>query len=130
MNDKQNHKFFIAFTRHLIQTVWQRWIPQGHILKSLALASKVKSLALASKPQVLENCLVLGSRTALCFKLLKFVDRLKKFLKTHFFGERLKKNFEDLFFWRTLSLMSLVLGLGIPVLGLERVSPRKGCPWP
>ena len=28
--------------------------------------------------------------------------------------------------------MSLVLGLGssIPVLGLESVCPRKGCPWP
>ena len=44
----------------------QRWSPRerpwprGHILKSLA-------LALASKPQVLENCPVLGSRTALFF---------------------------------------------------------------
>ena len=59
--------------------------PRGHILKSLALAlaskvkslalalaSKVKSLALASKPQVLENCPVLGSRTALFFEQLKF----------------------------------------------------------
>ena len=51
---------------------WPRGRPRGHILKSLALASKVKSLALASKPQVLENCLVLGSRTALVFKQLKF----------------------------------------------------------
>ena len=42
--------------------------PRGHILKSLA--SKVKSLAL--KPQVLENCPVLGSRTALFFEQLKF----------------------------------------------------------
>ena len=54
----------------------QRWSPRGrpwprgHILKSLALASKVKSLAL--KPQVLENCPVLGSRTALFFDQLKF----------------------------------------------------------
>ena len=37
--------------------------PRGHILKSLALASK---------PQVLENCSVLGSRTALFFEKLKF----------------------------------------------------------
>ena len=55
---------------------WPRGRPRGHILKSLALAlaSKVKSLALAlaSKPQVLENCPVLGSRTALFFKQLKF----------------------------------------------------------
>ena len=32
----------------------------------------LKSLALASKPQVLENCPVLGSRTALFFEQLKF----------------------------------------------------------
>ena len=53
---------------------WPRGRPRGHILKSLALASKVKSLALAlaSKPQVLENCPVLGSRTILFFKQLKF----------------------------------------------------------
>ena len=38
------------------------WL-RGHILKSLALASK---------PQVLENCPVLGSRTALFFESLKF----------------------------------------------------------
>ena len=57
----------------------QRWSPRGRpwprktspwlslrSLKSLALA-----LALASKPQVLENCPVLGSRTALVFVPLK-----------------------------------------------------------
>ena len=62
---------------------WPRGRPRGHILKSLALASKVKSLALAlaskvkslalaSKPQVLENCPVLGSRTALFFEQSKY----------------------------------------------------------
>ena len=51
---------------------YQRWSPRGrpwprgHILKSLALASKVKFLA--SRPQVLENWPVLGSRTALFFE--------------------------------------------------------------
>ena len=40
------------------------------ILKSLTWASKVKFLG--SKPQVLENCTVLGSRTALLFEALKF----------------------------------------------------------
>ena len=40
---------------------WPRGLPRGHILK-----------ALASKPQVLENCPVLGSRTALFFEQLKF----------------------------------------------------------
>ena len=47
-------------------------LPRGHILKFLALASKVKSLALASKHQVLENCPVLGLKTALFFEQLKF----------------------------------------------------------
>ena len=78
----------------------QRWSPRGHILKSLALASKVKSLALASRPQVLENWPVLGSRTALFFELLKFCGAL--------------------FFWRALALVSLVLGLGF----------EHSCPWP
>ena len=40
---------------------WPRGRPRGHILKSLA-----------SKSQVLENCPVLGSRTALFFEQLKF----------------------------------------------------------
>ena len=53
----------------------QRWSPRGrpwprgHILKTLALASK---------PQVLENWPVLGSRTALFFELLKFCGALEK----------------------------------------------------
>ena len=64
------HEFNIEMLN--IDTVNQRWSPRGHILKSLALASKVKSLALASKPQVLENWPVLGSRTALFFEQLKF----------------------------------------------------------
>ena len=66
----------------------QRWSPRGrpwprgHILKSLALASKVKSLA--SRPQVLENWPVLGSRTAVFFELLKFCGALEKFLESIF----------------------------------------------
>ena len=59
--------------------------PRGHILKSLALASKVKSLAL--RPQVLENWPVLGSRTALFFELLKFCGALEKFFGKRFFVE-------------------------------------------
>ena len=43
------------------EKIYQRWSPRGHILKSLAL-----------KPLVLENCPVLGSRTALFFEQLKF----------------------------------------------------------
>ena len=72
----------------------QRWSPRGrpwprgHILKSLALASKVKSLALASRPQVLENWPLLGSPTAVFFELLKFCGAPEKF-----FGKR--------FLWRS-----------------------------
>ena len=66
---------------------WPRGRPRGHILKSLALASKVKSLALASRPQVLKNWPVLGSRTALFFELLKFCEALEKFFGKRFFVE-------------------------------------------
>ena len=41
----------------------------------------------------------------------------KTFLKTFFFGEHLR-------------LCPWSLASSIPVLGLERVCPRKGCPWP
>ena len=138
---------------------WPRGRPRGQILKSLALASKVKSLALAlaSRPQVLENWPVLGSRTALFFGKLKFCGAVEKFFgkrffveiawkifaKTFFFfffffffGDRLKNFCEDLFFFffleSTCALCpwSLALASSIPVLGLESVCPRKGCPWP
>ena len=114
-------------------SIYQRWSPRGHILKSLAL--KVKSLAL--RPQVLENWPVLGSRTALFFELLKFCGALEKsFWKTLFCGDRLKNFREDLFFLFSfgehlrLCSWSLALASSIPVLGLESVCPRKGCPWP
>ena len=70
----------------------------------------------------------------------------KIFWKTFFCGDRLKNFCEDLFFfleiarktfvktffffWRALALVSLALASSIPVLGLESVCPRKGCPWP
>ena len=75
------HKYDYSITVHL----YQRWSPRGHILKSLA--SKVKSLALASRPQVLENWPVLGSRTAVFFKLLKFCGAHEKFFGIRFFVE-------------------------------------------
>ena len=43
----------------------------------------------------------------------------KTFLKTFFFGEHLR-----------LCPWPLALATSIPVLGIERVCPRKGCPWP
>ena len=60
----------------------QRWSPRGHILKSLA-----------SKLQILENCSVLGSRTAVFLEFLKFCRS--------FF---VKKN---LFFWRFFDFIFL-----------------------
>ena len=106
-------------------------------MKSLALATKLKSLtlALASRPEVLENCPVLGLRAALFFELLKFCEALEKFFgKTFFCGDRLKNFCEDLifFFGKHLRLCpwSLALASSIPVLGLESVCPRKGCSWP
>ena len=122
----------------------QRWSPRGrpwprgHILKSLALASKVKSLALASRPQVLENWPVLGSRTALFFGMLKFCGALEKFFGKRFLVEIAWKNIEKtfffiflrspkkflwrpfFFFWIALALVSLVLCLGL----------EHSCPWP
>ena len=73
----------------------------------------------------------------------------KIFWKAFFRGNRLKNFCEDLFFfffWRSpekhlrfvsftqstcaLCPWSLALASSIPVLGLESVCPRKGCPWP
>ena len=77
------------------RVIWQRWSPRGrpwprgHILKSLALASK---------PQVLENCPVLGSRTALFFEPLKFCWKAPKTFLLSSSGNRPKKFVEDLFF--------------------------------
>ena len=111
--------------------LWPRGRPRGHFLKSLALASKVKSLALASRPPVLENWPVLGSRTALFFELLKFCGALEKFFGKRFFVEIAWKMFiKTFFFGEHLRLCPLFLASSIPVLGLESIFPRKGCPWP
>ena len=111
---------------NILSTFVQRWSPRGrplprgrsrgHILKSLA-----------SKPQVLENCPVLGSRSAPFFEPLKFCwkppEISRKICEDLFLfyssGDRLKKNLGRLFlFWRKLAPVS-------SVLGHERV-----CPWP
>ena len=63
----ENHVFNLPLSGPLPNRVsevkYLRWSPRGHILKSLALASK---------PQVLKNCPVLGSKSALFFEQLKF----------------------------------------------------------
>ena len=99
----------------------------------LGLVGQVLGLSLkASSPR---NCLVLGSRTALLFELLKVCWAPEKILRKRFFlmitwklfwrlffffffWERLKKFSEDLSFWRALALVFLVLGL------------EHSCPWP
>ena len=104
---------------------YQRRSPRGLILKYLA-----------SRNQVLENYPVLGSRTAIFLELLKFcslpeknfwrpcfLENAWKFFLMTFFWRKPEKKFWRPFFWRTLAPVSLVLGL-------ERVYPRKGCPWP
>ena len=97
-------------------------------------------LGLGLEASVLENCPVLGSRTALFFEPLKFCwktpETSRKILRRAFlfssFGDRLKKNFEDFFLKNTLRRCpwSMALASSIPVLGLERVCPRKSYPWP
>ena len=101
-------------------------------------------------PRVLENWPVLGSRTAVFFWIVKILwSAWKIFWKTFFcwrspekflwrplfFWDRLKNFCVDLFlffFGEHLRLCpwSLALASSIPVLGLESVCPRKGCPWP
>ena len=56
-----------------------------------------------------------------------------KFAKTFLvcsFEDRLKKIFDDLFLGKNMRLCLWSLASSIPVLGLEMVCPRKGCPWP
>ena len=90
----------------------QRWSPRGHIFKFLALASK---------PQVLEKCPVLGSRTALFFEWLKFCRSAEKyFSRPFFFWRSTEKFFKTFFVTKTLAFVSLVLGLGL----------EHSCPWP
>ena len=125
------HTFFYFGIRQ------QRWSrrgrPQGHILKSLAFASK---------PQVLENCLssALGQHHFLnrwnCVgKRQKLCGKFAKTIFVFLLGKSPKNCFEDLFFWdRTkklrLRLFSWSSALSIYVLGLERVCPQKSCFWP
>ena len=126
----------VLFTAGLRLVTYQRWsprgrpwLPRGHILKSLALASR---------PQVLENWPVLGSRTALFFELLKFCGVLEKFFRKRFFVEIALKIFVKtlfLFFGKHLRLcpwsrafLSLasdffcVLGLGLEPCVLDSTS--------
>ena len=99
----------------------QRWSPRGHILKSLA-----------SKLQVLENCPVLGSRTAVFLESLKFC-RSFFIEKLVFFGDFLILFFlrtPEKKFLKTLLLLFFLENTCAYVLALETVCPWKGCLWP
>ena len=87
---------------------------------SLALTSKVKPLALASKPLVLENCPVLGTRTAVFFELLKFRRSPEKFFEDLFLLENTCACVLGPWLWprEFLSLASRGSVLGRAVLGL------------
>ena len=94
---------------HVFSTYEQRWSPRGHIFKSLTLASK---------PQVLENCPILGSRTARFFKWLKFCTSAEKCFSRPFFWRSTEKKFlRPFFLGKHLHLCPWSLASSIPVLG-------------
>ena len=81
------------------------------------------------------NVKILWSAWKIFWKTFFSGDRLKNFCEDlFFFGDRLKNFCEDFFFFLestcALCPWSLALASSIPVLGLESVCPRKGCPWP
>ena len=81
------------------------------------------------------NVKILWSAWKIVWKTFFSGDRLKNFCEDLFFGDRLKNFCEDLFFFFLESTCALcpwflALASSIPVLGLESVCPRKGCPWP
>ena len=85
----------------------------------LLLSDEINLSCLVSKPQVLENCPVLGSRTALFFEWLKFCGSAKKCFSRPFFSEIAeKKILKTFFFGKHLHFVSLVLASSIPVLSL------------
>ena len=98
----------------------------------LGLEGQVLGLGLeASSPRKLA-CPRLEDSTIFWFVKILW-SAWKIFWKTFFPGDRLKNFCEDLFFFGELLRLcpwSLALASSIPVLGLESVCPRKGCPWP
>ena len=125
-----------------------RTSPRTHFeVLGLGLEGQVLGLGLeASSPRKLA-CPRLEDSTS--FWIVKVLwSGWKIFWKTCFRGDRLKIFCEELFFfflrspekflWRPfffrehlrLCPWSLALVSSIPVLGLESVCPRKGCPWP
>ena len=89
------------------------------------------------------NVKILWSAWKIFWKTFFSGDRLKNFCEDFFFFWTSPEIFffleiawkifvKTFFFWEHLRLCpwSLALASSIPVLGLESVCPRKGCPWP
>ena len=82
-------------------------------------------------PQVLENCLVFGSRTALFFEWLKFCRLAEKCFSRLFFLEiDGKKILRPFFLGKHLHLCPWSLAWSIPVLGLGLGFFLFPWPWP
>ena len=139
----------------------QRWSPRGRLwLWGRPLGHIVKSLTLTSKPQVLKNCSVLGSRTALFLNRWNFVGKrqkpCRKSAKTFFWFLQVEiawnKVFEDLFrlktFWtpffeiawkKFFKTFSFFFGEHLRLCPWSLVFASRGsvlgleifmCPWP
>ena len=96
-------------------------------------SSRTHFEVLGIEGQVLENCPVLGSRTAHFFEVLKFCrSPEKKFYLAFFNEERLKKFLEELFFgedlrlcpWPREGLSSEELSLALDFFVSLALSPR------
>ena len=117
----KNFSVNAPLNRHLLD--YQRWSPRGHILKSLALASKVKSLALASSPRKLA-CPRFEDSTI--FWIVKILwSAWKIFWKTFFCGDCLKNFCEDLFFFLEIAWKIFVMAFF-----LENTCACVLGPWP
>ena len=111
-------------------------------MKFLVFAPKGKSMSLTSKPQDLENCPALGSRTALFFEYFvrKRQKSQRKFAKTFFvfllwrspventYACVLGLGFEHSCFWPLESLPSEGLSLALVSVFLGGPWPRALCP--
>ena len=75
---------------------------------------------------------ILWSACKIFWKTFFCRDRLQNFCEDLFFFEIAWKIFVKTFFFfgEHLRLCPWSLASSIPVLGLESVCPRKGCPWP
>ena len=111
----------------LKDTFWSPW-PRSLKPSKIALSS-------ARRQHYFRSCWKFVERMKNSLENVSFWRSPENFSVDFFFWDRLKNLFEDLFFFffgehLRLSPWSLALAWSIPVLDLERVCPRKGCPWP